>query len=193
MYGRRVYFTGMLLLFLCFTVVTCACPENCIYSHNERNRTTASCRLEKNSDYDLLMGLPKNTIELECTVKGRFIEQLFQVQHLLKLEKLVLWPDKFSRLNSYSSHPGSLGFDKPDIFYNLRELRHLGIHISLSDLNATIFQSLEHLQVTDLSHTEGLSASLIASIRMACLFSCLNSTGSPCNVLPELIYCSVRL
>ncbi len=154
----------MLLLFLCFTVVTCACPENCIYSHNERNRTTASCRLEKNSDYDLLMGLPKNTIELECTVKGRFIEQLFQVQHLLKLEKLVLWPDKFSRLNSYSSHPGSLGFDKPDIFYNLRELRHLGIHISLSDLNATIFQSLEHLQVLDLSHTEGLSASLIASI-----------------------------
>ena len=110
------------------------------------------------------MGLPKYTIELECTVKGSFMEKLFQVQHLAKLEKLVLWPDKFSRFNSFSSNPGSLGFDKPDIFHNLRELRHLGIHISLSDMNVKILQSLEHLHVLDLSHTEGLSTYMISSL-----------------------------
>ncbi len=154
----------MLVLLLHFTVITCGCPENCICSNKQDNRQTASCRLEKEFDYDLLMELPKYTMELECTVKGSFMEKLFQVQHLANLQRLVFWPDKLNAPNSYSDNPGTLGFDKTGIFHNLQELRHLGIHISLSDLNATIFQSLEHLQVLDLSHTEGLSTCLIVSI-----------------------------
>ncbi len=164
MFTGRIYCSGLLMLFLCFTVVTCACPDNCICSHNQNSRPTASCRLEKDLDYDLLMGLHENTMELECTVKGSFIENLFQVQHLVNLQRLVFWPEELSRFNSYSSNQGTFGFNKPEIFHSLRELRHLGVHISLSNFNGRILQSLEHLQVLDLSHAEGLSTYGITSL-----------------------------
>ncbi len=90
-------------------------------------------------------------------MKEPFRENNFTINRLVDLERLVLRPNKFSRAGSVSSKRGTLGFQNVNIFGRLTKLKHLGINLSLLAVNPNILLSLEHLQVLDLSHTEGFN------------------------------------
>ncbi len=154
-------FTWRMVLSLCLVALSSACPHNCVCFYNKKGLPTASCRLETVHDYSALAVLSASVVELDCHISGPFMENNFNILHLADLERLVLHTNNFSVHGSRFNVPSTLGFNKTDTFHNLHRIKHLGIHLPLTDLNISIIQGLKHLQVLDLSNTEGLSTSLI--------------------------------
>ncbi len=153
MWSRKFCLIWGLLVLGSTGLVRC-CPENCFCSRNHRDILTARCRLDTDADYRALDGIPTSATHLACHVKEPFLENEFNISHLIGLQTLVIRPDKFSRSDSVSSKTGSLGYWNLAIFDQLTKLKHLGVNLSLRGLNPGILMSLEYLQVLDLSNTE---------------------------------------
>ncbi len=144
----------------CSPALSSNCPLNCICSYSGM---MAQCRLGAESDYTAIRNLPHHITQLVCYIEGHFLENRFQIEHLVGMEKLVLSSDTHLNKNSVSNKLATLGFSR-NIFQGLNNLIHLEVHLSLLVVNPEILVPLEKLQVLDLSNTEGLSAGYIVSL-----------------------------
>ncbi len=161
----HVLFTCMLVTNICLMVLACDCPQNCACSCNKQGLPIAACQLEQVQDYSALGDLSASVVELDCHIIGPFMEnEFYYILHLVDLKRMVLHANNASKHGSHFNNPSTLGFKNPDIFHDLRGIKHLGIHLPLTDLNIRIIRSLENLQVLDLSNTERLSTSVIETM-----------------------------
>ncbi len=163
--GRKMD-TVLKICFLYLTLQACiaALPVNCISYCSIKDTRVIRCQIQNEKDYINLRRLPRNTRALECLIVEPFQEEYFSIQHLALLQSLTLRPRIGRTEGILSNNPGTVGIKNDAIFQGLSNLTELGIHVSLDNINASVFGMLTSLSHLDLSNAEGISSELLRTL-----------------------------